>query len=207
MRPQLTMFTPTALLLVATTSLGACGGPGDPNAGLPPTSLSAEEQAAVIFMREEEKLARDVYAALTFQDPSFTNIRDSEQRHFDSVGDLVTRYQLTDPAAGKAAGEFTDPRLQALHDQLVTRGATSRLEALLVGAEIEELDLRDLQVALDAVTHDDVAVTYDNLMRGSRNHLRTYYGKVVAAGGSYAPQYLTAAELEAIVTSPKERGP
>ncbi|MBK7539522.1 MAG: DUF2202 domain-containing protein [Myxococcales bacterium] len=205
MMTQATLLRSAGLLLAA-LGIAACGASDQGSAAPDASELSAEEKQGLAFLREEEKLARDVYAALDASDPSFANIKESEQRHFDAVGVLLTRYLLPDPAAGKAQGEFTDPALQRLHDQLVARGLESRLAALTVGVEIEELDLRDLQLAQDQVTHEDVAITYDNLARGSRNHLRTYHGKLVASGGSYTPQFLDATTFFAIAESDKERG-
>ena len=169
-------------------------------------ALSSSEQSSLAFLREEEKLARDVYAALATHDPMFTNIGASEQTHMDAIGTLLTRYGLADPAAGKAAGAFTNPTLQGLYDALVASGKVSYVAALAVGVEIEELDIHDIDASRVGLSHDDIATTYDNLTRGSRNHLRSFYGKLKAAGGTYSPKHLDAASFEAIVTSETERG-
>lgn len=171
-----------------------------------PASLSDAERARLVFLREEEKLARDVYVALDGYGVPFTNIQRSEQRHFDSIGALLTTYELEDPAAGLPAGAFSDPTLQALYRRLVTEGVESQLAALGIGCSIEELDLHDLDVALAATTHADVEAVYDDLSRGSRNHLRAFHGRLTAAGGSYAPVYLDQATFDAIVGSPQEPG-
>jgi hypothetical protein len=184
---------------------GAGGGmnvPAATNAG----ALSADEQAFLRFTREEEKLARDVYVAIGAAHPSFSNISSSEQTHMDAVATLLTRYELDDPALGKAAGEFTDATLQTLHGDLVAAGLVSQLAALQVGVEIEELDIVDIERGKAKTTHSDIVTTMDNLTRGSRNHLRTFYGDLRAAGGSYAPKHLDAAAFDAIVTSAKETG-
>lgn len=169
--------------------------------------LSTAEYDGLVFTREEEKLARDAYTVLQAQDPSFSNIRASEQTHMDAIEMLLVRYAIPDPTAGKTAGEFTNSALQALYDALVARGLRSRVEALSVGVEIEELDIHDIESASEAVSRDDILDTYDNLTRGSRNHLRTFYNKLLAAGGSYTPRHLDAATFQAIVTSVAERGP
>jgi hypothetical protein len=63
------------------------------------SELSAEEAASLLFMREEEKLARDVYNTLsaTWGIQSFSIIASSEQRHMDEIKVLLDRYALTDP--------------------------------------------------------------------------------------------------------------
>ena len=173
------------------------------------TSTSADalaaERDAILFTREEEKLARDVYGALTAQAHLFANIAVSEQQHMDQIGQLIVTYGLTDPAAGKQPGEFTNATLQSLYDALVATGQTSTLAALAVGVEIEELDIHDISGS--TVVHQDVANVFANLTRGSRNHLRAFYAELTSRGGSYVPKYLDQATFDAIVTSPVEHGP
>lgn len=92
----------------------------------------------------------------------------------------------------------------------MSQGSPSQAAALAVGVEIEEieeLDIRDIDELKKAVTHQDILATYENLTRGSRNHLRSFYGKLVAAGGAYTPKYLDAASFKTIVESSAERGP
>lgn len=193
----------TSLMAVVATVAGcATDTPDGPSGG----ALSAREAADLAWMREEEKLARDVYDALDGYGQPFANVQTSEQRHFDAIGGLLDTYGLDDPAAGNGVGVFTDPDLQALHDALVARGAPSALAAFDVGCEIEELDLRDLDVAAAATTRADIQTVYGELARGSRNHLRAYYGKLVAAGGTYDPAYIDRATFDAIVTSAQESG-
>lgn len=170
-------------------------------------TLSAVEAQSLSFMREEEKLAHDVYLALAakWNLEIFVNIAASEQRHTDRIKMLLDRYQLTDPAKADA-GLFTDPDLQELYTALVDQGSASQLAALVVGATIEDLDIHDLTTELEKVDNLDIEQVYDNLMRGSRNHLRAFYSQITAAGGSYTAQYISQEELEQIVTTPVETG-
>ncbi len=198
------------IALISVAALG-CAGPTSPTGddtgtGGANTMLSDAERTRLAFTREEEKLARDVYIALDAYGLPFTNIQISEQRHFDAVGSLLVTYGLPDPAAGRGVGELTDPDLQALYVDLVGRGSPSLMAALTVGLVIEDLDLRDLAVAIEETSHPDIALVYDNLSRGSRNHLRAFYGQLVAVGGSYTPQYIDQATFDAIVSSARERG-
>ena len=116
-----------------------------PGAGLPaaaPGDLTQAEIDGLLYMREEEKLAQDVYTSLyqTWNLPVFKNISASEQSHFDALGVLIQRYGLTDPA-NTQAGVFTNPDLQALYNDLMSQGKHSISEALMVGAAIEEIDI------------------------------------------------------------------
>ena len=186
---------------------GGDGGAGDGTGAVEQGPLSSAERDGITYTREEEKLARDTYAALGATDPVFANIGASEQTHMDAVGTLLARYGVEDPAAGKAAGRFESPVLQSLYDSLVAKGSGGAVVAFEVGVEIEELDIRDIERLKQSSAHTDLDKVFDNLTRGSRNHLRTFYAKLLAAGGSYAPKYLDAATFQGIVSSPMETGP
>ncbi len=116
-------------------------------AALPVTTLTAEEIDGLRWMREEEKLAHDVYVALgeTWGIRVFENIAAAETTHGEAIKTLLDRHGIADPAAGQPVGAFTDPELQALYGDLVARGRTSLVDALTVGALIEELDISDLR--------------------------------------------------------------
>lgn len=177
-------------------------------------SLSAEEAESLIFMREEEKLARDVYQALYSQwgVQTFQNIAASEQVHMDAVKTLLDRYGLTDPAVAQA-GVFTNPDLQALYDQLIARGSQSLAEALKVGAAVEEIDILDLEKRLTQIDNMDIQQMFNNLLNGSKNHLRAFSSALKAqTGETYSPQYLSDEVYQAIMNetgggNKQRRGP
>ena len=178
-------------------------------ATLPKESLNAVEQASLPFMREEEKLAHDVYAVLDgvfgVNTRTFGNIANSESTHTEAVRQLLVRYSLADPAAGTAAGVFSDASLQGLYTALAARGQNSLLEALKVGVEIEELDIHDIQRVLEGIDNQDITMVYENLMKGSRNHMRSFYKVLLQQGGSYTPTHISQADFNAIVNSGIER--
>ena len=176
---------------------------------LPLGTLSDAETAGLLLMREEEKLARDVYRALfdVHGTPIFNNIADSEQTHTDAVKALLDRYSLVDPVGEDVPGTFENAELQSLYTFLVGLGQATVLDALYVGAQVEELDIRDIEsLKAEVVDNDDILLVYDNLLRGSRNHLRAFHRQIEAAGGVYLPQYLTDEAYNAIVTTGIERG-
>jgi hypothetical protein len=145
------------------------------NSSNPTLALNEAEAAGILFMREEEKLAQDVY--LTLYDSwglaIFQNIARSEATHMAAMKTLIDRYGLEDPAATEI-GVFTDPALQQLYDQLVAQGNQSFADALRVGAAIEEIDILDLQEHLAETEHADIQIIYNSLLKGSRNHLRAF---------------------------------
>ncbi len=168
------------------------GGGGNGNGGgtsgvqltaIPASDLSAEEAAALLFMREEEKLARDVYNQMftLWGQPVFQNIAASEQTHMDQIKLLMDRYGLADPALDP--GKFTDANLQALYDQLIAQGSVSLVEALKVGATIEQVDIADLQTRIAQTDNADIQLVYNNLMSGSYNHLSAFNGEQQGGNG------------------------
>ena len=156
---------------------GQTGGGGVQLTAIPASDLSAEEAAALLFMREEEKLARDVYNQMyaLWGQPVFQNIAASEQTHTDEIKLLLDRYGLADPALDP--GQFTDPNLQALYDQLIAQGSVSVTEALNVGALVEQTDIADLQNRLAQTDNADIQLVYTNLMNASYNHLAAFTGE------------------------------
>jgi hypothetical protein len=153
--------------------------------------LSPEEASHLLYMREEEKLAFDIYQALFSQWKVriFSNIAASEQRHFEAIGTLITRYGLVDPAiktgTGEfAAGDFANPVLQKLYDDLLAKGSLSLLDALQVGVMIEETDIVDLKAAIGITDNRDVLQVYGNLLNGSTNHLSAFEGHIETASSN-----------------------
>ncbi|MEW5871072.1 MAG: DUF2202 domain-containing protein [Chloroflexota bacterium] len=195
---------------------GAGGGGADHDlagelANLPPATpgdLSDAEAQALAYMREEEKLAHDVYVTLydLWGLPTFQNISQSEQTHTDSVAALLERYGLPDPASDEV-GVFSDPNLQALYNDLVERGSQSLAEAIKVGAAIEEMDILDLQERLAETDNADIQYVFDNLMHGSYNHLQAFVSALSQqTGETYQPQYLTPEAYQAILAESGQGG-
>ena len=167
--------------------------------GLPVTTLTAGEIDGLLWMREEEKLAHDVYVTLgeSWGDRVFENIARAETIHMEAVKALLDRHGIDDPVGDNAVGVFTDPAIQALYDDLVAEGRTSRVAAMTVGARIEELDISDLRER--TTTTQDIALVYAELERGSENHLRAFVRNLDRLGETYAPIYLSVDEFDAIV--------
>ena len=172
------------------------------------SSLSTDEINGLLQMVEEEKLAGDVYQTLYERTGlnNFKNIVEAERKHQAAVQNLLRQYGITDPTAGKALGEFTQPSFTALYQDLIKAGSLSNADALKVGLKIEELDIFDLQQAAAQTSRDDIQRVYENLLRGSRNHLRSFHRALQAEQQSYAPEFLTQAQYNAIATSEQEKG-
>ena len=164
--------------------------------------LTEQEISDLVYMREEEKLAHDVYTTLYeyWGLPVFKNIAASEQTHTESVQYLLDFYNIDDPTTGLALGQFANDDLQALYDQLVEQGSRSLADALKVGAAIEEIDILDLLDALDSTAQLEIVRIYENLLQGSYNHLRAFANTInQQTGESYQPQYLSEEDYQAII--------
>ncbi len=137
--------------------------------------LTTTDSTNLIFLKQEEKMARDVYQVLhaKWGHPTFANISVSEQRHMDSVTALLKRYGVADPTPAQP-GVFTIPALQALYDQLVAEGSKSLQDALEVGVVIEETDIDDIRRMLDATRERPIRRVLTNLQNGSYNHLEAF---------------------------------
>ncbi|WP_069471974.1 DUF2202 domain-containing protein [Candidatus Marithrix sp. Canyon 246] len=162
--------------------------------------LSETEIEMLSFMREEEKMARDVYISLydAWQIKVFQNISRAEQQHMDQVKFLMDSYGLSDPVQ-EPVGVFTNADIQKLYDSLVKRGKTSKIEALRVGGLVEEVDIKDLQQALAATNNPALQTVYTNLMNGSYNHLNAFVRQIESLGETYKAQYLLQYEVDYIL--------
>jgi hypothetical protein len=172
----------------------------------PASSLSTAEIESLQWMREEEKLAGDTYTTLAtlWGSKVFTNISAAEFTHTSAVGTLLDRYQIEDPTTDQTVGVFTNPIFTQLYADLVQQGSKSLLDAMIVGAIIEDLDIKDLQDR--ATPTADIKLVYDNLELGSRNHLRAFTKQIAKLGGSYTPTYISQSEYDAIISGANETG-
>ena len=157
-------------------------------------TLSQAEAQSLVKLREEEMLAHDVYLAFSelYSIPVFRNISKSEAAHTGAVKTLLDRYGVEDPALGHVTGEFSNPHFQELYNKLVERGSRSIGEALIVGLVIEDMDIADLEEALETeIEKEDIRLVYQNLLRGSTFHMKAFYAHVKGRGLAYTPSYIS----------------
>lgn len=166
-------------------------------------TLLQTEKDDLKFLREEEKLARDVYlfSYNKYQLSIFNSISQSEQKHMDSVLALLTKYGITDPASAQI-GVFVNQDLQSLYNSLTAQSDISLVEALKVGATIEDLDINDIDHFIANTTKSDLLGVYDNLTCGSKNHIRSFTNQLSLNGLTYVPQFISVAYYNTILSSP-----
>ncbi len=160
-------------------------------------TLTDAEKDALLFMVEEEKLAADVYMRLyeLWNLPLFQNIQQSELQHQQAIIHLLEQFGLSNPAADQP-GVFVNPQLQSLYDQMIQSGSSSLVEALRIGAIIEELDIVDLQQRLAQTANPAIQQAFNNLMNGSIRHWKSFTAQYERQTGTvYQPQYLSAEQI------------
>lgn len=168
-------------------------------------TLTSDEKSDLLFSREEEKLARDVYTHFyaKYGLNVFNNISQSEQKHMDEILTLLNKYGLEDPVSA-TPGVFNNPDLQTLYNDLIKKGDSSQVKALIVGATIEDVDIFDLDRSIANATQSDIQEIYTKLKCGSRNHMRAFTKQLDSEGETYTPQYISQAEYDAIINGAHE---
>lgn len=190
------------------------------------TALDYNEKIHLIFMREEEKLARDVYSTLGTMYPDsviFGKIDNSEQVHTTAVKAMIEKYGYEDPNTNDNIGVYTGEDygwyFTEKYNLLVERASISELEALYVGAFIEELDMMDInqcpQVIVDTdnginevsecgkiyTQNPDIQRLYGSLLDGSDSHMEGYVRNIekYIGEGNYQAQVLSQEQVDEIL--------
>jgi len=211
---KILMLSLLAILLVFTASvpvsLVQASAPSEAisttNTTLP---LSPEEEATLLAMRVEEKLAHDVYVTLydLWNMPIFLNISQSESRHTASIAKLLSAYDIPDSVDDSQIGVFEDPEIQKLYTDLIAQGSVSLADAYVVGATIEEMDIIDLEEALAETDNADLERVYSNLKNGSIHHLSAFSRAIEnQTGTDYIPRLMTTEEYNQLTSSKGNRG-
>lgn len=169
-------------------------------------TITEAEKIGLIKMREEEKLARDVYIMLWEKrgNQTFKNISQSEQTHTDAIKDLLVMYNIDDPVKNDDIWVFTSKDMGLLYVQLLTKGNQSLGDALAVWATIEDLDIKDLNELLKETTNENIIAVYTNLNKWSRNHMRAFVKNIEKNNGTYTPQYISNSEYSDIISASQE---
>ncbi|HZL08978.1 MAG TPA: DUF2202 domain-containing protein [Prolixibacteraceae bacterium] len=169
--------------------------------------LISGEETGILQMREEEKMAHDVYVNFysLWNLPVFETISTAETNHYNAVYTLITAYGLADPSTG-VDGTFTNTAIAELYAQLIDKGSVSLEEALKAGAYIEEYDILDLEKLLAETDNSAVIQIYSNLLRGSRNHLRAFVSTLATYQIIYTPEIMDQDSFDVLVNSPMETG-
>jgi len=188
-----------SVTLVLLTGFISCDDDAQDIVDITPT-LSDQEIMDLQYMHQEERLARDVYAYLfdKYGTMVFDNIGQSEGRHISYVAGVMTDYDIPIDSPVEA-GVYKNETLQNLYNSLIAQGDISLVEALKVGATIEDVDIYDLGRAKSATTNTDLVNLYDKLLCGSRNHMRGFTKNLANQNETYTPQYISQSEYNEII--------
>jgi len=162
-------------------------------------TLLPEEVEGLMLMREEEKMAHDVYSSFydKFGLRVFANIANSESKHMEAVLWLINSYKLTDPASNEL-GVFENADIQNLYNKFMAEGV-NEVEALKIGAFIEEYDIADLEKLISETGNVYIVRVYTNLLNGSKNHLRAFVKNLSSRNVVYQPSILSQTEYAEII--------
>lgn len=204
-------ITSVLVIIIMTMSLSflyACDSDNDnnnPNNNVVNQTLTDADKEALLFMLEEEKLARDTYIFLNNQWAlnQFANIKNSEQMHMDAVENLLIQYNVEYTILPE--GQFENQTLQNFYNQFIVDGAVSQANALQIGATIEDLDIVDLVDYINATSNTALINVFESLQCGSRNHLRSFVFGIENAGNTYTPQFLSQEDYDAIIAGSHEQ--
>ena len=163
--------------------------------------LSDFEHEALNHMSEEEYLALDVYTKLyeLWGSNPFANISQSEAKHVAKVEELLTAYNLPN-FSDHIPGVYENEELQKLYDDLIAKGSLSEVDAFIVGATIEDVDIYDLEEFLKEVENESVKAVFDWLVMGSENHMRAFNKQLEKNGVTYTAEYITPERLEEVLS-------
>ncbi|MFD0836469.1 DUF2202 domain-containing protein [Mariniflexile aquimaris] len=192
-------ITAVILLMFSVSFLFACN-ENDDIKDPPNQTINQKDKEALLFMLEEEKLARDTYTYLNnlWSMNQFSNIKNSEQTHMDAIVNLLEIYQINYTIL--PVGQFENESIQNYYNRFVTQGSLSSTNALKVGATIEDLDIVDLEEYINSTTNPDIITVFKRLQCGSKKHLKSFNKGIVNFGETYTPQFLTQEAFNSILS-------
>ena len=193
-------------VITATLFISSCSNDDNNNSDLTnSTEINQIDTGALLFMLEEEKLARDTY---TFLDSKwninqFANIKKSEQSHMDAIIKLLEQYNISYTIL--PYGEFAEDNLQSYYNQFIENGQINQINALQIGATIEDLDIVDLEEYIKKTTNSSIISVFESLQCGSENHLRAFVSSIENSGSTYTSQFLTEENYNLIISGTNEK--
>ena len=221
---QLILKTSLATIVAITISNAAANAAAGEDSNL---VLDFNEQTHLVFTCEEEKLEHDVYRVLGRRFPeieSFAVMAENKEHSNCALDELLQKYHVSVPRVNNNVGVFSwgiyGRYFREKYLVLTNQGSSSPLNALYVGAFIEELNIQDInhcpKVLVDIsnginddsacgmkyTDNPDVLAVYEDLLDESREHLRLLvrYIEHVIGSGNYQAQILQQDGMDAILS-------
>ncbi|NQU85113.1 MAG: DUF2202 domain-containing protein, partial [Mariniphaga sp.] len=83
-------------------------------------------------------------------------------------------------------------------------GSENLVEALKIGAFIEEYDIADLKRLLEETQNTDVIRVYGHLLGGSENHMWAFTNALKQQSATYNPTIITNEEYQEILNTTED---
>jgi hypothetical protein len=166
-----------AAILFTVGALSWCSQSNSNETNRPETTLNQQQKDQLVFIIQEEKLARDVYSDLYSKrkNKKFYNIINSEENHQYLVQLILEKYSIPNPIEDKNSGEFENQELSSLYKTLITQWNISVEEAMKVWVAIEQKDIKDLEDMMKLYwDYPDITATLQKLLEWSQRHLNAF---------------------------------
>jgi hypothetical protein len=169
------------------------------------SQITDAEINGIISLREEEKVAYDVYMYLyeKYDNLVFKNIAQNEKDHMIKMKELINTYNLNDPLSGTedSRGVFTNKKMQGLYDEMIMGGNYGVVDAMRASARFEETDIQDLRNNIAISSDPTILAVYQILEASSQDHLRALVKYIKEEGISYKPSVLSKEEYDKIMAT------
>lgn len=169
--------------------------------------LTADEIEFLFAMREDEKMAKDLYTAFGAQYPTavqFSRIATAEATHVAAIETMLTYYEVSFPAL-TPAGVFADAEKQAQYDAFLAQGTTIQ-GAFEVMALLEEENIAAYKAVEATATNANIKLILANMVRASSNHLKAAVRQLTILGITYTPTHLDQATFDEVISSAFAQG-
>src|SRR6476620_4362177 len=166
-------------------------------------TLSPAETKALINLHDNQKLSLFVYDSLyaIWGINPFGNIRSAESQHVNFLDDVADNYalELETNEPGNSAATFTTPQAETIYQESISKGSLSVVDALKMGARLEEMSLQVLHNAKAVTIKSDLLHTFDILAMGSKNNLQAFNRRLKMYGITYEPGFLEQKDFRNII--------
>ena len=171
-------------------------------------NLTKKEKWALLFILEEEKMIRDLSYNFSdkYEDKIFEDIYKAENSHIDPVQKIVRDYNLDDPSSKKDVGEFHNPQIRMIYDELLKQGQKDKVSAYKALLQALERNISNLNENIDKTDKDGILFLFRNLRRSSKNHMKSLLNKINSQGENYQPAHLSKPKLNSIKESEIDSG-
>ena len=142
-----------------------------------------------------------LYGYAKYGNPIQLKVAGSQQVRMDEVLDLLTEYDIADPASADT-GVFSTTALQDRYNVLIAQADISLEMAIISSLTVEDRGINDIETYISNAAQDDILTEYAFMQCTSRNHIRWLYPELLTEGGSYTPQYISQEMYNEIINSP-----